>query len=75
MGRVYEVAEVSVNGKNLGVKINPPYIFEVEKVLKEGKNELVIEVTNNLGKQQQDYLSQFMIQEPTGLLGPVLLLK
>ncbi|MFC0022365.1 glycosylhydrolase-like jelly roll fold domain-containing protein [Neobacillus cucumis] len=75
LGRVYEVAEVIVNGKNFGVKINPPYIFEVEEVLKEGKNEIVIEVTNNLGKQQQDYLSQFMIQEPTGLLGPVRILK
>lgn len=75
LGRVYEVAEVSVNGKSLGVKINPPYIFAACEALKEGKNELVIEVTNNLGKQMQDYLSQYMIQEPTGLLGPVRLFK
>ncbi|EHS57545.1 glycosylhydrolase-like jelly roll fold domain-containing protein [Paenibacillus sp. Aloe-11] len=75
LGRVYEVAEVTINGRYLGVKICPPYIFEVGDALRKGKNEIIIEVTNNLGKQEQDFLSQYMIQEPTGLLGPVRLLK
>ncbi len=71
LGRVYEVAEVTVNGQYLGVKICPPYIFDAGSALRAGENHLVIEVTNNLGKQEQDYLSQYMIQEPSGLLGPV----
>lgn len=75
LGKVYEVAEVTLNGKYLGVKITPPYIFDVLGSLVEGKNSLIIEVTNNLGRQEQDYLSQYMILEPTGLLGPVMLKK
>jgi hypothetical protein len=57
------------------VSIAPPYTYSIEKKLKRKGNELVIEVTNNLGKQEQDYLSQFMIQEPSGLLGPITLKK
>lgn len=75
LGRVYEVAEVILNGKNLGVKINPPYLFAAGDALRKGSNELIVEATNNLGKQQQDFLSQYMVLEPTGLLGPVRLWK
>ncbi|MNJ51046.1 hypothetical protein D3C77_463390 [compost metagenome] len=75
LGKVYEVAEVTLNGVHLGVKITPPYIFATGDLLRTGENELIVEVTNNLGKQEQDYLSQYMIQEPSGLLGPVRLLK
>jgi len=71
LGRVYEIAEVTLNGENLGERITPPYNFSVEGALVEGLNHLIIEVTNNLGKQHQDYLSQFMVQEPSGLLGPI----
>lgn len=73
LGRVYEVAEVTLNGQQLGVKICPPYIFDAGSALVVGENRLVIEVTNNLGKQEQDFLSQYMIHEPSGLLGPVML--
>lgn len=75
LGKVYEVAEVFLNGKHVGTKITPPFLFDVSDVLKKGRNILVIEVTNNLGKQEQDYLSQYMVLEPTGLLGPVRLLQ
>ncbi|MDB1678628.1 MULTISPECIES: glycosylhydrolase-like jelly roll fold domain-containing protein [Enterococcus] len=75
LGSVYEIAEVILNGERLGVSIAPPYTYSIEKKLKRKGNELVIEVTNNLGKQEQDYLSQFMIQEPSGLLGPITLKK
>ncbi|MNC84403.1 hypothetical protein D3C75_1389800 [compost metagenome] len=66
---------MTLNGVQLGVKITPPYIFATGSSLRAGENELIIDVTNNLGKQEQDYLSQYMIQEPSGLLGPVRLLK
>ncbi len=71
LGRVFEVAEPMLNGIPLGVKICPPYVFGVKQALRIGENELIVDVTNNLGKQEQDYLSQYMAQEPTGLLGPV----
>ncbi len=73
LGEVYEIADVKLNGENIGVKIAPPYIFDISEKMKKGTNNLVIEVTNTLAKSQKDFLSQFAVQEPTGLLGPVLI--
>lgn len=75
LGRVYEIAEIILNGKHMGIRIASPYIFDIEEKLKKNGNKLVIEVTNNLGKQEKDYLSQFMVQEPSGLLGPIVFRK
>lgn len=71
LGRAYEIADMSLNGEKVGVKICPPYKFEVSNYLKKGTNKLVVEVTNTLVKSQKDLLSSFAVQEPTGLLGPV----
>lgn len=71
LGRVYEVAEVWLNGKSIGVRICPPYKFDISGNLEKGTNNLVVEVTNTLVKAHQDAFSQFAVQEPTGLLGPV----
>lgn len=71
LGEVYEVAEIWLNDENIGVRICPPYKFDVTKYLRKGTNHLKVEVTNTLVKDQQDFLSQLLIQEPTGLMGPV----
>lgn len=71
LGEVYETAEVWVNGKPAGVRICPPYRLEIDGLIKKGKNKLVVEVTNTLVKDQRDYLSAFVQQEPSGLIGPV----
>ena len=46
LGSVYNLAEVTVNGKNLGVFWKPPFVVEVTGVVKPGKNTLKIDVTN-----------------------------
>ncbi len=69
----YEVAQVWMNEQDLGTRICPPYAYDVHGTLHEGRNCLIIEVTNTLGKEQQDYLSQYLIQEPTGIVGNVFL--
>ncbi len=74
LGDVYETAEVWLNGHRAGVRICPPYQFDVDGMLKAGANTLIVEVTNTLVKEQSDFLSRYMPQEPSGLLGPVQLL-
>ncbi|MFD0698419.1 glycosylhydrolase-like jelly roll fold domain-containing protein [Paenibacillus sp. GCM10027628] len=71
LGEVYETAEVWLNGEQAGVRICPPYRFEINGLIKMGTNKLVIEVTNTLVKDQRDFLSAFAQQEPSGLIGPV----
>jgi hypothetical protein len=71
LGEVYEVAEVFVNGKSAGVRICPPYRYDISNLLMKGKNDLIVEVTNTLGNETRDALSQYLVIEPFGMIGPV----
>ena len=72
LGTVNEVATVKLNGHPLGTRIAYPYQFDdISKFLKVGVNEVEIIVVNNLGIKQQDFLSQYMLIKPAGLLGPI----
>ena len=46
LGRVKEVADVYLNGKHLGILWKPPFRLNVTRVVKRGKNRLVVEVAN-----------------------------
>ena len=71
LGAAYEVAEVWVNDQPAGVRIAPPYRFEVGPLLRAGTNTLTVEVTNTLVNAQPDFYSRYATVEPSGLLGPV----
>lgn len=65
LGDVHEIARLSVNGQELGVRMWKPYLFKLNSELLQSKNELKVEVTNSLANRY-DGLSL-----PSGLLGPV----
>jgi hypothetical protein len=46
LGQVANIAEVTVNGKPCGIAWTPPYRVDITSALRNGKNELRIEVTN-----------------------------
>ena len=46
LGRVGDIAEVTVNGKSLGTLWKPPYTVDVTSALRPGANQLEIRVTN-----------------------------
>ncbi|MCL5283264.1 MAG: hypothetical protein M1330_00920 [Armatimonadetes bacterium] len=46
LGRVEVMAEVKLNGKNLGIHWKPPFRLDVTHVLKPGENSLEIALTN-----------------------------
>ena len=75
LGHAYELVEVFVNGQSAGVKIAPPYVFNLENLFVEGKNQLRIEVTNTLGTQFRGGLNQYLLVEPFGLTEEVMLVK
>ncbi|MEZ0483089.1 glycosyl hydrolase [Fibrella aquatica] len=47
LGELNDLAEVSVNGKKLGVLWYPPYELDITDALTVGQNQLEIKVTNN----------------------------
>ncbi|MED3960883.1 hypothetical protein [Niallia taxi] len=67
LDEVYEIAEVFVNDQNCGVRICPPYIFEVNN-LRKGKNTIKIDITNTVDKQVIEPASAFEPINPTGIL-------
>lgn len=65
LGDAFELAEVWVNGRAAGVRMWKPYTFDISSLLKEGDNELRIDVTNSLANRYDK------VTLPSGLLGPV----
>ncbi len=91
LGDVKNLAEVTVNGKSLGIVWHAPFRLDVTSALKPGANELMIKVTNAwvnrlIGDQQPDATTKYTFADvkpykanspllPSGLLGPVKLEK
>ena len=89
LGDVRDIAHVWLNGRDLGVVWIPPFTVDVDGCLREGENELVIEVVNtwhnalrgaDLGTPPYDgiwtnakYRTKGDGLLPAGLLGPVTL--
>ncbi len=87
LGDVKNLAEVTVNGKSLGIVWHAPYRVDATTALKPGKNEFTVKVTNAwvdrlIGDQQPDATRKYTFADvkpyhanspllPSGLLGPV----
>ncbi len=75
LGEVGMTAHVWLNGNDLGLRICPPYRYDIEKYLKEGENEIVIEVSNTLANAVYDRFTAFLSIPASGLIGPIMWLK
>ncbi len=90
LGDVKNLAEITVNGKNLGVVWHTPYRVDVTSALKPGANEVSIKVinawVNRLIGDQQPGATRYTFADvkpykanspllPSGLLGPVAVIR
>ncbi|MGH7951154.1 MAG: glycosylhydrolase-like jelly roll fold domain-containing protein [Limisphaerales bacterium] len=87
LGDVREIAQVELNGKNLGILWKPPFSVDIRRAAKPGANQLVVRVTNFwpnriIGDQflpENERVTRTNIRQltkstplmPSGLLGPV----
>lgn len=87
LGKVKNLAEVSVNGKSLGIVWHTPYKVDATSALHPGANTLTIKVTDSwvnrlIGDQQPNAAKKYTFTDyhpynaqsplqPAGLLGPV----
>jgi hypothetical protein len=46
LGKVYDIAEVTLNGKQLGIVWKPPYAVDLTDAIQPGENQLTVRVTN-----------------------------
>ena len=90
LGRVEQIAQVTLNGKRLQSVWTYPYKVDVTDYIKKGKNDLLIEVTNTWfnrlsydSKQPEADRKTWTTNYPpsgsqlrdSGLIGPVVLVK
>ena len=91
LGDVKNLAEVSVNGKPLGILWKPPFRVDVTSALKASANTLEIKVTNLwvnrlIGDQQPGVVKKYTYTAmqfysadspllPSGIIGPVLIVR
>lgn len=88
LGKVAETAEVTLNGKNLGVKWWGERTFDISGAIKNGKNEIEIKVTTllwnycNSKTTDENPMAKIWAERnkikdnkplPTGLIGPVVM--
>ena len=64
LGRVAHLAEVWINGKNVGARLWAPYAYDITKALQQGKNTLRIRVGNLIANNMG-------VPAESGLFGPV----
>ena len=74
LGQVGETAQVFLNGRPCGVRIQPPYLFDVSDALRPGENRLTVEVVNSPAYRERDFFSGYLAFPPSGILGPVRIL-
>ena len=73
---VYEMMKVTVNGKEVGVRLFPPYQVEIGSCLKTGENSIVIEVATTPAREmleipQPPFDFSHEPLEPTGMFGQI----
>jgi hypothetical protein len=75
----YEGVEVWMNGRYAGMKICPPYRFDISELVIEGRNSLRIEVANTLDRAVRSMVPNSMMHvmrgksfvSPSGIVGDV----
>ena len=65
LGAVHELVHININTRDAGFRMWAPYKFDVTPYLRDGKNQIQIEVTNSLANKMDGE------EMPSGMLGPV----
>ncbi len=71
LGEVAASAEVWVNGRKAGVKLAPPFRFEVSGLLKAGQNRVEVLVYSALSGHYSTIPTRYLKPSASGLMGPV----
>lgn len=71
----FEVVTLKVNGKECETLISPPYLFDIEDLLTDGKNSIEVNVINTLQRSIRDGVSEFYAADPLGITGDIFIVE
>ena len=75
LGKVSATAEVIVNGQSAGIRVAPPWSFDVSDRLRVGENQIEVLVYNTLSNHYQTIPSSYRGDPESGLFGPVRVIR
>ncbi len=75
LGDVVSSAEVHVNGRLAGVRVAPPWRWDITDLLKPGANRLEVLVYNTLANHYTTIPTRYRGKTVSGLLGPAKILR
>lgn len=73
LGKVISSAEVIVNNKTAGIKLAPPYRFDISELVKAGDNKIEVLVYNTAANHYTSIPTRYRGSLESGLFGPVIL--
>ena len=71
LGGVVASAEVHVNGRPAGVRVAPPWTFDISSLVRPGDNRIEVLVYNTLANHYSTIPTRYRGSPVSGLLGPV----
>ena len=74
LGDLVSSAELLINGKSAGIKLSPPWRFDITENAREGENKIEVLVYNTLANNYVAVPTRYRGEIKSGLIGPVKLL-
>ena len=71
LGDIVATAEVHVNGRKAGIRVAPPWTWDISEFVKAGENQIEILVYNTLANHYLTIPTRYRGSLKSGLLGPV----
>jgi len=73
LGDLVSSAELRINGKSAGIKLSPPWKFDITSFAKAGENQIEVLIYNTIANNYTSIPTMYRGEIKSGLLGPVLL--
>lgn len=73
LGKVVASTEVRVNGRPAGIRVSPPWRFDITALVEPGANRIEVLVCNTLANHYTTVPTRYRGDTTSGLLGPVTL--
>lgn len=74
LGDLVSSAELFVNGKSAGIRLSPPWKFDITPMIKSGDNKIEVMIYNTLANNYTTIPTRYRGLIKSGLIGPVTLI-
>ena len=71
LGSVVSTAEVRVNGTSVGLRVSPPWVYDISRSVREGDNAVEVLVYNTAANHYTSIPTRYRGSIVSGILGPV----